>query len=256
MWNNAFELQYGHLNDDEVEQVEESINFDEDKPLADLEAMHNFYSLRADIEYKMNGWLDNATVNFANNPDDHPVFDEETRALLTPDCKTIIGGAVVNFCDPYHGSPGPEQMIPLCSIVNGDCCWWGGSKGEALYNNNSKLYIVYVRLKNKIGFDVPSKVKAKVISCKQKSNDKWKRYRTHLRVLAGGQYHTDNSCASNPNIVSKQKPSNGGTIRRKKLRVADNLWFQGIRRALDYEIRGSTFVGSNQQEFLSVPLVF
>jgi hypothetical protein len=42
----------------------------------------------------------------------------------------------------------------------------------------------------------------------------------------------------------------------KKLRVADNKYFQGLRRALDNEIAGTAFVGKNQLEFLSVPLIF
>lgn len=138
--NDAFEAIYGEYSDEALEKMEDSLNFDEDQPLIDLENNFGFFSLRKHIEDKMEVWLDNTVLNMATNPDDHIILDEETRSLLTPNCEAIIGGQVVDFCDPGIGTVGNgESSISLCSLNNGDCCWWGKDDDKLDYDNDDKF---------------------------------------------------------------------------------------------------------------------
>ncbi|MFQ6610722.1 MAG: hypothetical protein ACE5D7_07980 [Fidelibacterota bacterium] len=256
-YNDAFEAVYGELSDDEIEKVIDSLNFNEDQPLIDLENSLNFYSLRKDIEAKMDVWLDNYVLDMGTNPDNHIILDEETRTLLTPDCMVMIGGQVYNFCQPdiSVSPPKGDEDKSLSFCLPGNCCFWGGSDDDVYYENENKRIIVYVSLRNKIGI---SKAKAKVISCKKKSNGKWKRFRTRLSIRVGGVTHPGSfNCTNSSSPFNKKKPPEPtGTKRRKKLRVAVNSWGLVWQFAMNNEIGGTGTAGSNMAVNLTVPLTF
>jgi len=255
--NDAFEAIYGSYSDEEIEKLTDTLNFNEDQPLVDLESGLGFNSLRKHIEDKMDVWLNNAVLNMATNPDYHIILDEETRTLLTPDCKAIIAGQVVDFCDPGSGNSmtsdsDEKSMLGFCALNNSDCCWWGRRQRELKYDNDTKKIVVTVALRNKLGW--PAKVKGKVKSLRKDGN-KWKRFRTPLRIIAGGQVFDNNNCEGGVPATKEKPEEMGATLRRSKLRVSRNelgvTW-----RSMDNFIRATGFAGSNQLTFQTAFLTF
>ncbi|MCF8247925.1 MAG: hypothetical protein K9J37_22280 [Saprospiraceae bacterium] len=99
-YNDDFEAAHPNTTDEEIEAIIDSLGWNEDQPLLDVEAGLGFMSLRRSIESQMDIWLNNSVLDPSTNPDDHIITDEETRSLLTPDCKAMIGGQVIDFCTP------------------------------------------------------------------------------------------------------------------------------------------------------------
>lgn len=256
-YNDSFEAAHPNTTDEEIEYIIDSLGWDEDQPLIDVENTFSFNSLRRSIETQLDAWLNNATLDPSTNPDNHVITDEETRSLLTPDCKAVIGGQVVDFCNPTQG--GTLSPIQICSLSNLDCCWWGYDQNTVDYDGGSKKMIIYVSLFANASTIPPttylSRAKGKVLSCKREGN-KWKRYRTHLRVQVGGETWSDNECGGPGGLFAKSKPNGSGTKRRKKLRVSTHSWFQGRKFAIDGSVSTVAWVGSNQQNNGDAPLNF
>ncbi len=260
-YNDDFEAAHPNTTDEEIEAIIDSLGWNEDQPLLDVEAGLGFMSLRRSIESQMDIWLNNSVLDPSTNPDDHIITDEETRSLLTPDCKAMIGGQVIDFCTPpsgntLEGGEVSDRSISACSLVDGGCCWWGKDKANFYYDNDTKQYFVYVTLRTNISgfpnYAYVSQAKGKVLSCKRE-NGKWKRYRTNLRVGIGGRTWGDWECPVNGNDMggdnfSKSKPANFSTKRKKKIRVSTHSWFQGKRYARSGDISAIGWVGSSMQE--------
>ncbi len=208
-YNDDFEAAHPNTTDEEIEAIIDSLGWNEDQPLIDLENSLHFNSLRRSIEGQMDVWLNNSVLDPATNPDDHIITDEETRSLLTPDCKVLIGGQVVDFCLPDAiNTLNGEDSEGARGVCIGGCCFWGNRNADLDFDNGTHKIIVYVSLHNKLG--VTAKAKGKVIACK-KENGKWKRWRTDLRITVGGAIFNSTGCSGTPNSFAKQKAQNGGT---------------------------------------------
>ena len=83
-WDDAFLAQWGHLDDDALNDKEEALNFDSEKPLTDFENQLGLTSLRQKYLEKEELWLNNEVLDDANDPDNDPVFnfDDSEMALL------------------------------------------------------------------------------------------------------------------------------------------------------------------------------
>ncbi len=67
-WDDNFVATYGHLDDDALNDKEEELNFDDEKPLSDFENENNFISLRNKYFIEENIWLNNEELKDSNNP--------------------------------------------------------------------------------------------------------------------------------------------------------------------------------------------
>ena len=82
-WDDAFVNQYDYLNDEDLNDLEEELKFDDEKPLTDFENQNDFYSLRNKFIYDEDNWLNNNILNLKNSPLDYEIYDlDETEMTL------------------------------------------------------------------------------------------------------------------------------------------------------------------------------
>ncbi len=85
-WDDAFVAQWGYLDDDALNDKEEALGFDSEKPLTDFENQIGLQSLRQKYLAEEEIWLNNEVLNDALDPDNKPEFDfdnEEMTVLNT-----------------------------------------------------------------------------------------------------------------------------------------------------------------------------
>ena len=90
----AFDAQWGNLPDEEYDAKCDSLGFDEDNKLLQLENNFAFCSLRKKLNTLEDAWLDvqgDGVWNANEDPDNHFIDDDTERALLNEGVEVIIG---------------------------------------------------------------------------------------------------------------------------------------------------------------------
>ena len=91
-YDDAFLEHWAQLNDEELDKKEDELGYTPQQPFIDFEKQFNgFKSLREVIDEKEKKWLNNETLDEANDPYDHFVFDEEERTVLNKNAQVKIG---------------------------------------------------------------------------------------------------------------------------------------------------------------------
>ena len=94
-YDDAFLKKYGHLSEDELDDVEDELNYNDFQPVVDYEKQQNFRSLRAIIAEKESKWLEEQEgrefLDEKTDPDNHFVVDDVERALLNEHSEVKIG---------------------------------------------------------------------------------------------------------------------------------------------------------------------
>lgn len=93
-WDNTFLDIYGHLDDDSLGTVEDSLNYNNEQPLEDLEISLGFNSLRKNILIEENDWLASEGEIIDDDPDNHYITDEVIRTLLNVNAEVKIEGSI------------------------------------------------------------------------------------------------------------------------------------------------------------------
>ncbi|MDX2304392.1 MAG: hypothetical protein NW226_16420 [Microscillaceae bacterium] len=132
-WNDSFESQWVHLNDNDYNAKADQLSFDEDRPLKNFETSFGHSSLRAKIETQINAWLNNTSLDPNTDPENKTGFDDEFLRTLVNDKSEIQVGNSIYLEKPYYASPGSPPAAILISI--------SGSNSSLLQTIRSKAYL-------------------------------------------------------------------------------------------------------------------
>jgi len=95
-WDDQFVAQWGHLNEDALNDKEEALGFDSEKPLTDFENQAGLNSLRQQYLTEEEAWLNNEVLNDGTDPDNKPEynFDEHEMAVINKLAEVKIGTTI------------------------------------------------------------------------------------------------------------------------------------------------------------------
>jgi len=247
--DDAFLVIYGHLSDDDLDEKEDSVGFDEDKPLKDFEnAFPGFNSLRKNLRLKEEEWLSNEELDDKNDPDNHYIFDDELRTVVNTLGNVKIGDKLYHITRFGYVTVAKGDFSLLNIIAEADANDYahldnvdisggytgGGSSGN--YNDNggdssgstgatcrlgfdrSRYYYPSSsrRLKGKQKLSSPngiwgSRVKSKTVHYKKKRG-RWKRRRGRITAEIRGE-------AVNQNCLLPSIQNDSKTRRRRSVKV-------------------------------------
>ncbi|CAM1357741.1 hypothetical protein [Tenacibaculum xiamenense] len=101
--DDAFLKEYGHLEEDELDDMEDKLNYDDFQPVIEFEKERGFKSLRSIIAEKEEEWLaqqgDVEVLDEKTDPDNHFIVDDVERALLNEFAEVKIGKFYHKFYD-------------------------------------------------------------------------------------------------------------------------------------------------------------
>ena len=199
--DSAFVKYYSNLDEEALNEKEEEIGFDELKPLKDFEQIYGFNSLRKKIEQKETQWLNNPYLDEFSDPDDYIIEDIYVRTILNEQAEVMVGTSIYKFLDDgsyYEITDGNfetlkqinegEDVTNFSNVIHHNTRKAGGCKGNK-WKKGFK-YSKNYRIKWKVGiYNYPwgCGMKSKVTSYKKKKN-RWKKYRTYLKVGIEGKY--------------------------------------------------------------------
>lgn len=101
-WDDAFVSAFSHLNDEELNDMEELLEFNSNLPFELFEKTLGFSSLRKKIEGEIILWLENDNLDWDNNPDNHWVSRLETRTLLNEQGEVMVGKSIFLMRDEAY----------------------------------------------------------------------------------------------------------------------------------------------------------
>jgi hypothetical protein len=102
LWNNSFNEYYGELPLEELDSIDEEIQFADELAAQTFESNLNFSSLRDIVEQQVSVWLENDELDEENDPDDHFIVEDELRTVLNPNSEIIVGDTVYKlYSDRY-----------------------------------------------------------------------------------------------------------------------------------------------------------
>lgn len=121
LWNDAFNQYYGDLPAEELDSIDQAIQFNDELPAETFESTLNFSSLRNNIEQQMSVWLLDDELDEENDPEDHFVVEDELRTVLNPNSELIVGDTVFKlFEDGYVKIYNENGSLPSAIAVADD----------------------------------------------------------------------------------------------------------------------------------------
>ena len=234
--NDDFEAQYANLNDDDFNAMADQTGFDEDATLLSFENSHSFVSYRQLLRDLEDAWLNNSILNPATDPDIMDYFDDPAaNALVSNDGKYMIAhdlfiidtnGDLWVFAnamctdiptvsnDPVALANNPNVIAVAGSGNLNDCKDFGIKREYPDYDGGQKQIKAKLRFHVGGSFGDPFTIaKAKMVSYKQKSNGKWRNFKTKLHVVSHGKWSED--CSNITNYFAEK------TRRRNRLKVKE-----------------------------------
>lgn len=239
IWDDAFLNLYGHLDDDSLASVEDSLNYNEDQPLVNLENSLNFNSLRKLIVTQEDAWLENDGEDINLDPDNHYITDDVIRTLLNEYAEVKIDSSIFIMLELATVQIVNGSLLSLDSVRNatditsvissniklidepinlGKTSLIGGTHkadcGASLKRKADKETIGKNRIKWVISvwthpWDCGPIAKTKNY---KKKKGKWKKRRAYISAEVSGKM-VDASCSEHNVFDIKQK-------RRKKVKTA------------------------------------
>jgi hypothetical protein len=244
-YNDAWLDAHAELTEEELETLEEQIGFSEDQVYIDFENSFGHASLRAEIEARVEVWLDTQEPDWENSPEDHFILDQGMRTIMTPDAAFMIGTSIylaadegityeitdgdfntldlliANMLDPYTASNvvvyGADDDSVKTKTAMG-CKWWASKNNYVVYSGGSRRFKATSRWR---GWPWFARASAKTTSYKRK-NGKWKRHRTWLEAYVAGSASGDQCETSSPFSYKYKKK------KRRCLKATRTIWGVGL----------------------------
>lgn len=115
-WNDAFESQWGHLNEDAYNAKIEELSFDENKTLRDFEILLRHNSLRTKVYIEEDTWLNNETLDLATDPENKTAFEDDfLRTVLNNQGEIRIKDSIY-IEKPFSQYARTRPVIPEAAI--------------------------------------------------------------------------------------------------------------------------------------------
>lgn len=225
-WDDAFVAQWNHLDDDALNNKEEELGFDSEKPLTDFENQVGLQSLRQKYLIAEETWLNNEDLNNITDPDNNLIYDfDDIEMSLTNVLGEVMIGNVIykklndDEAEEINAITSTNQQSIYLVIEDGDFetliefnngntsvvnnnnviidssssttvdCDTKKSKNEILNTASDKR--IKAKIKVRRGFGPwAGKIKSKMISYKKKGN-RWKRWRTRISAGLNGIVRND-----------------------------------------------------------------
>lgn len=243
-WNDAFDLQYSNLNDDDLNDLIDSIGWDEEQPLLNFETLYapNFNSRRAYLRNLEQTWLNNG-MDTTNDPTEYDVLDDEILSTLFNNNLSVrIGSTIYHFdtdgnlweilnadcdlitlidTDPDSAShlTGRIKLIPFLDPRGSSTASckedWKPDKIFKTYDSDTKRVKLKISYTNRVfSFYGINQVvaKGKMVHYKKKKGN-WKLERKDLQVTVDGQAR--DTCEATPYDFF----DNNGPKKRKRLKA-------------------------------------
>ncbi|WP_435578123.1 hypothetical protein [Gilvibacter sp.] len=97
-YDDAFLDEWGHLDDESLDEKEDELKYDPAQPLIDFENQFSeFSSLRKKISAEEEIWLNNEELDEKSDPDNHYIFDDEVRTVVNKFGNVKIGKDLYHF---------------------------------------------------------------------------------------------------------------------------------------------------------------
>lgn len=119
-----FIKEYDHLNEDALNDMEESLKFNEDLPLELFEEEHKFQSLRKVTVNAENAWLDNSDqpgFSWDDDPDNFTFIDGIEQTLYNPWHEVMINDTIYKYTENGYYSivaHNPKASTALAYLNN------------------------------------------------------------------------------------------------------------------------------------------
>jgi len=112
-WDNAFVAQWNHLDDDALNDKEEELDFDSEKPLTDFENQVGLQSLRQQYLAEEEIWLNKEELNETIAPVNKSEydFDEADMAILNKYAEVQIGTTIIKKLNEEEISAINDEML-------------------------------------------------------------------------------------------------------------------------------------------------
>lgn len=206
-----FVTTYDHLDDDQLFDKEQELNFSDFKPAEDFENMKGFSSRRAFVENAIKDWLNNAVLDDANDPDDWDDWDdldEEMRTFFNEDGNVKIGG------DIYH----MDDFLGVEGTLNDGCKRHRVEKTIVDYTNKKRFKIRVAATSGPLRLVI----KTKVVSQRKKWGVWW-RFKTNVFASVGGSISDDN-CLGGIGVAALRGPKKRRRIKAKHVDWDPETW--------------------------------
>jgi hypothetical protein len=154
----AFYAQYGHLEGDELDDLIDSLGFNEYQPLIDFEEQHGFTnSMRKKMQGLEELWLANEVLDPETDPDNGNLFDIFDQTLYNEEGEIMIAGRILSYDKPdydyeiindYENSltkinngedVSTDPNIESFEKNNGTCLFWKEQHDWDQFSSNRKV---------------------------------------------------------------------------------------------------------------------
>jgi hypothetical protein len=121
--DNGFLATWGHLSDDDLDDMEESLGFNDQLPMEEFEATYEFYSLRAELHTAEEAWLDQSDQpgwSWNNDPTANAFIDGIEQTLWNPYNEVIICDFLYKYIEDglIHLPINHEQFSDILTVAN------------------------------------------------------------------------------------------------------------------------------------------
>lgn len=270
--DNAFVEFYKDLDEVAINEKEEEIGFNEERPLYDFANKLGFKSLYEKIAIEEELWLNQEEPDWDNDPDNHFVDLEELRSLLNVDGEVQIGNFIYKLTEDgyYEISDGSLQSLKL---LDGNSLKYTSLPANTIFvgegDSQSKLSSSDCKSgKSDWGYQTAGSKRIKwrvshrtyiwgryaIAKTKnfRKKGKKWKKYRTGVLADVYGYVSGINPATGdagcsvqsddiNPNALSKSKSNaKSVTFKIKVETKTKSGWIKGYHYGADGIIKFST----------------
>jgi hypothetical protein len=262
-WNDAFELQYSSLNDNDFNTLADSIGFNEDSTLVAFEQNYPGYvSQRSKLRSLEALWLDNTNLDPATNPYNNDYLDDLILQTMFNQYQEVrIGNRILHiseidgtvytlqagFCDllstlrsdPTSLIGNPAVTSHQDSTGTSECKVNKFKQGEKNLPNQ-EYYFWKLSFNNY--FLIGTSAKGCMKYYKQKNNGKWKKHKRKISVdVYGTAWNWD---CDTSDTYSKQQL----TLKRRSQRDVNNF-FDGKRLKIKNNFAKGSFYLDNRSTY-------
>lgn len=235
-YDDAFVAHFADLDEEELYNKEQELNYSEFKPNTDFENYFQFAFSNADYLVAEANYLEQGDLNEAEDPDNHFIGEPEERSLLNICNEVVINDTIYKLTENgyFEISDGDFGKLALLDAFGEDLPenvrFVGGENSSSMRITTCKLQESKENCKNnssnsrrikwwlkKSNNPWGSYFTAKTKNYKKK-NGGWKKYRT--RAKAGVEGHTYTFCEGGvgTEYTYKEKSKKRRTV-RKKIRI-------------------------------------